>query len=134
MLFSSLYFYYEQLFGSYWKHVITLCTITFFFAAITVWQRLELNECTEENDGLILHRSGCSFVICMSGKQRYFEIDEKRTNCELKLPRPCTYKGETYIPGQVIQQLRNQFLICESGTKLKVVHYTKELSERDLAD
>jgi len=122
----------RQLFGSYWKHVATICIITFLFAVVTVWQRIQLDECTENNDGLILHRSGCIFVICMGGTQRFFAIDEKRTECELQLPRPCTHKGETYMPGQVIQQLKNQFLICHSGAKLKVVHYLKEINEEEL--
>ena len=120
-----------QLFGSYWKHVATLCIVTFLFAAITVWQRIQLDECTEDNDGLILHRSGCVFTICIKGRQRLFNIDERKTRCNLDLPRPCTYKGEVYMPGQVIQQLKNQFLICHSGTKLKIVHYLKEITEED---
>ena len=60
-----------------------------------------------------------------------FAIDEKRTRCDLQLPRPCAYKGDMYMPGQVIQQLRNQFLICVSGTKLKIVHYLREVTEEE---
>ena len=112
--------------------MLTLLVITSFFMILTVWQRVQLDECTEENDGLVLHRDGCSIVVCIKGKQHFFEIDHRKTNCQLDLPRPCPFKGEIYMPGQIIQQMKNQFLICNSGQKLKTVHILKEVKEHEI--
>ena len=93
---------------------------------MTIWQRIQLDECTEANDGLVLLRDGCSLIVCIKGEQHFFEIDERKTRCDLKLPRPCPYKGDVYMPGQIIQQMKNQFLVCNSGNKLKTVHILRE--------
>eukprot|EP00794_Sanderia_malayensis_P018252 gene18252-20072_t len=116
----------RDVFGAYWKHVALLFAVTSIFAVITIWQRLQLDECTENNDGLVLLHGQCSLVVCMLGKQRYFQIDEKRTKCDVTLPRPCPYNGDLYMPGQIMKQLKNKFLICLSGKNLRIVYLKKE--------
>ena len=120
-----------QIFRNYWKHVITLLFVSSLFAILTIWQRIQLDECTESNDGLVLLQGGCSLAICVRGRQHIFQIDERKTRCDVALPRPCPYKGDLYMPGQIITQLKTQFLICYSGEKMKTVHIGKEVLQEE---
>ena len=94
-----------------------------------MWHKIQLKECTGENDGLLIGKNGCHIRICLDGEIQLFEIDKRRSKCKQRLPRPCKFGDELYMPGQVIRIFRNKITVCVSGNFWKTIFVSGNMND-----